>query len=50
MSEKPELRFYYKKLDGTEWYNLKTPDYEGVEGYVTITKEEFEAHLADIGF
>ena len=43
------IRYYYKREDGKGWLNLKTPDYDNVEGYVRITEEEWNEHIAELG-
>lgn len=43
-----ELRFYYKKKDGSAYLSLKTPDYDGNEDYVRISEREWNEHLEDI--
>lgn len=41
-----EQRFYYKNQEGTAWWSLKTP--ECPEGAVEISKEEWDAHIAEL--
>ena len=41
-----EQRFYYKTPDGTAYWSLKSPDKP--EGSVEITKEEWDAHIAEL--
>ena len=42
------MRYYYKKLDESAWFNLRVPLYANVEGYTEITEEEWNQHLIDI--
>ena len=48
MANKEVKRYYYKTVDEKGWLNLKTPDFDGVEGYLPITKEEWDAHIAEL--
>ena len=43
-----EKRYYYKTTDESGWLNLKTPAFDGVEGYVAITEEEWNEHIAEL--
>lgn len=43
------MRFYYKKKDGTAYFNLKTPVYDDNEDYEKMTEEEWQQHLEEIG-
>ena len=43
-----EKRYYYKTTDEKGWLNLKTPDFDGVEGYVAITEEKWNEHIAEL--
>lgn len=43
-----EQRFYYKTTDESGWLSLKTPDFDGVEGYISITEEEWNEHCAEL--
>ena len=42
------MRFYYKKKDGTGWFSLKTPDFEGNDDYIRITEKEWEDHIKEL--
>ena len=42
------IRYYYKTKDNTGWLNLKTPDYDSVKGYVRITEQEWNEHIAEL--
>ena len=37
-------RYYYKNKNNKEWYNLKTPDFDGNEDFVKISETEFNNH------
>ena len=39
-------RFYFKTPDGKAWWSLKSP--EKPAGAVEITKEEWDAHIAEL--
>ena len=43
-----EKRYYYKKLDETAWFNLKSPDYKDNPEYMEITEDEWNAHIEEI--
>ena len=47
--EELEVRYYYKKKDGSAYLCLKTPEHHGDDDYIVISKREWEDHLADIG-
>ena len=48
MANKLEKRYYYKTVNQNGWLNLKTPDFDGDPDYVPISKEEWDAHCAEI--
>lgn len=41
-------RYYYKSKDGKGWLNLKTPDFDHNPSYDKISKEEWDAHVAEL--
>ena len=39
------MRYYYRTKDKTQYWSLKSPDFEGDANIVSIDEQEFNEHL-----